>query len=284
MFKNLLTYIYYQACEMLCWTTKTILTLFLHPLPQHTERSRRETAPRQTPETTARKWVECCHDPVCVYTLSVQLFSIVCRLSRWLFFPQGNGQLQNGDGNSRHASLSEEEENLAVLRRWGISRPSFICNQVTRQMDCVKTAVSLSIELCIYLFWVFLHQILRLISFCLSASPSILSAGTLWTSCWKLREPTWRSCSVYYRCLLTPQNVYSLLPLYLCLMLCLCALQGYASEMDNPAVVHLIPAPLQNKKEVLFGNMPEIYHFHKRWRSAICLSLMIWVRCDMTCC
>lgn len=40
--------------------------------------------------------------------------------------------------------------------------------------------------------------------------------------------------------------------------------QGYASEMDNPAMVHLIPAPLQNKKEVLFGNMPEIYHFHKR--------------------
>uniref|UniRef100_A0A668AA24 MCF.2 cell line derived transforming sequence like n=1 Tax=Myripristis murdjan TaxID=586833 RepID=A0A668AA24_9TELE len=44
----------------------------------------------------------------------------------------------------------------------------------------------------------------------------------------------------------------------------LCVLQGYASEMDNPAMAHLIPAPLQNKKEVLFGNMPEIYHFHKR--------------------
>lgn len=41
-------------------------------------------------------------------------------------------------------------------------------------------------------------------------------------------------------------------------------LQGYASEMDNPAMVHLMPAPLQNKKEVLFGNMPEIYHFHRR--------------------
>lgn len=44
----------------------------------------------------------------------------------------------------------------------------------------------------------------------------------------------------------------------------LCVLQGYASEMDNPAMTHLIPAPLQNKKEILFGNMPEIYHFHKR--------------------
>lgn len=28
-----------------------------------------------------------------------------------------NGQVHNGEGNSRHASLSEEEENLAVLRR-----------------------------------------------------------------------------------------------------------------------------------------------------------------------
>uniref|UniRef100_A0A6Q2XS54 MCF.2 cell line derived transforming sequence like n=1 Tax=Esox lucius TaxID=8010 RepID=A0A6Q2XS54_ESOLU len=44
----------------------------------------------------------------------------------------------------------------------------------------------------------------------------------------------------------------------------LCVLQGYASEMDNPAMSSLIPAPLQNKKDVLFGNMPEIYHFHKR--------------------
>ncbi|XP_076026234.1 guanine nucleotide exchange factor DBS isoform X2 [Genypterus blacodes] len=44
----------------------------------------------------------------------------------------------------------------------------------------------------------------------------------------------------------------------------LCVLQGYAAEMENPAMAHLMPAPLQNKKEVLFGNMPEIYHFHKR--------------------
>ncbi|XP_041723302.2 guanine nucleotide exchange factor DBS isoform X2 [Coregonus clupeaformis] len=44
----------------------------------------------------------------------------------------------------------------------------------------------------------------------------------------------------------------------------LCVLQGYASEMDNPAMTSLMPIPLQNKKDVLFGNMPEIYHFHKR--------------------
>ncbi|XP_029558697.1 guanine nucleotide exchange factor DBS isoform X4 [Salmo trutta] len=43
----------------------------------------------------------------------------------------------------------------------------------------------------------------------------------------------------------------------------LCVLQGYASEMDNPAMASLMPIPLQNKKDVLFGNMPEIYHFHK---------------------
>ncbi|XP_029567923.1 guanine nucleotide exchange factor DBS [Salmo trutta] len=42
-----------------------------------------------------------------------------------------------------------------------------------------------------------------------------------------------------------------------------CVLQGYASEMDNPAMASLMPTPLQNKKDVLFGNMPEIYTFHK---------------------
>lgn len=89
-----------------------------------------------------------------------------------------NGQLQNGDSNSRHASLSEEEENLAVLRR-------HVMNEL------LETERAYVEEL-------------------------------------------------------------------------LCVLQGYASEMDNPAMVHLIPAALQNKKEVLFGNMPEIYHFHRR--------------------
>ncbi|XP_018584642.2 guanine nucleotide exchange factor DBS-like isoform X1 [Scleropages formosus] len=44
----------------------------------------------------------------------------------------------------------------------------------------------------------------------------------------------------------------------------LCVLQGYAAEMDNPTMTHLIPSVLLHKKEVLFGNMSEIYHFHKR--------------------
>ncbi|XP_053184306.1 guanine nucleotide exchange factor DBS isoform X2 [Scomber japonicus] len=90
---------------------------------------------------------------------------------------KGNGLL-DGDSNSRHASLSEEEENLAVLRR-------HVMNEL------LETERAYVEEL-------------------------------------------------------------------------LCVLQGYASEMDNPAMAHLIPTPLQNKKEVLFGNMPEIYHFHKR--------------------
>nr|XP_057937137.1 guanine nucleotide exchange factor DBS isoform X3 [Doryrhamphus excisus] len=91
---------------------------------------------------------------------------------------KGDEQLQNGHGNCRHGSLSEEDENLAVLRR-------HVMNEL------LETERAYVEEL-------------------------------------------------------------------------LCVLQGYASEMDNPAMAHLIPASLQNKKEVLFGNMPEIYHFHKR--------------------
>lgn len=34
--------------------------------------------------------------------------------------------------------------------------------------------------------------------------------------------------------------------------------------MDNPAMAHLIPNTLQNKKDILFGNMSEIYQFHQR--------------------
>ncbi|XP_075419520.1 guanine nucleotide exchange factor DBS isoform X2 [Tenrec ecaudatus] len=44
----------------------------------------------------------------------------------------------------------------------------------------------------------------------------------------------------------------------------LCVLEGYAAEMDNPLMMHLISTSLQKKKDVLFGNMEEIYHFHNR--------------------
>ncbi|XP_041052390.1 guanine nucleotide exchange factor DBS isoform X1 [Carcharodon carcharias] len=41
-------------------------------------------------------------------------------------------------------------------------------------------------------------------------------------------------------------------------------LQGYKMEMDNPIMIPLMPSLLENKKEVLFGNMSEIYDFHSR--------------------
>ncbi|NXY42386.1 MCF2L factor, partial [Ceuthmochares aereus] len=48
-------------------------------------------------------------------------------------------------------------------------------------------------------------------------------------------------------------------------------IEGYAAEMDNPNLVHLIPSALQNKKEILFGNLPEIYEFHNRHEIENCI-------------
>ncbi|NXX91432.1 MCF2L factor, partial [Centropus bengalensis] len=48
-------------------------------------------------------------------------------------------------------------------------------------------------------------------------------------------------------------------------------IEGYASEMDNPNLAHLIPSALQNKKEILFGNLPEIYEFHNRHEIENCI-------------
>ncbi|XP_035291069.1 proto-oncogene DBL-like isoform X1 [Anguilla anguilla] len=44
----------------------------------------------------------------------------------------------------------------------------------------------------------------------------------------------------------------------------LSVLLGYRAEMDNPALSGLLPPILRKKKEILFGNMPEIYNFHSR--------------------
>ncbi|XP_064791499.1 guanine nucleotide exchange factor DBS-like isoform X7 [Oncorhynchus masou masou] len=41
-------------------------------------------------------------------------------------------------------------------------------------------------------------------------------------------------------------------------------MEGYAAELDNTELSPLIPTALENKKDVLFGNLPEIYEFHNR--------------------
>ncbi|XP_029586457.1 proto-oncogene DBL isoform X2 [Salmo trutta] len=44
----------------------------------------------------------------------------------------------------------------------------------------------------------------------------------------------------------------------------LSVLLGYRGEMENPALAGLLPPTLRSKRNVLFGNMPEIYNFHSR--------------------
>ncbi|XP_040261595.1 proto-oncogene DBL isoform X5 [Bufo bufo] len=41
-------------------------------------------------------------------------------------------------------------------------------------------------------------------------------------------------------------------------------LLGYRSEMENPEMSHFLPLTLRNTKNILFGNMPEIYEFHNK--------------------
>ncbi|XP_069581089.1 guanine nucleotide exchange factor DBS isoform X2 [Brachyistius frenatus] len=41
-------------------------------------------------------------------------------------------------------------------------------------------------------------------------------------------------------------------------------MEGYFAELNNSELSHLIPPSLENKKDVLFGNLPEIYEFHNR--------------------
>uniref|UniRef100_A0A8C6KH96 MCF.2 cell line derived transforming sequence n=1 Tax=Nothobranchius furzeri TaxID=105023 RepID=A0A8C6KH96_NOTFU len=44
----------------------------------------------------------------------------------------------------------------------------------------------------------------------------------------------------------------------------LSVLLGYRAEMDNPVLSGLLPPILRSKRDLLFGNMPEIYNFHSR--------------------
>ncbi|XP_034037554.1 proto-oncogene DBL isoform X2 [Thalassophryne amazonica] len=44
----------------------------------------------------------------------------------------------------------------------------------------------------------------------------------------------------------------------------LSVLLGYRAEMDNPALSGLLPPILRSKRDILFGNMPELYNFHSR--------------------
>ncbi|KAM4619702.1 proto-oncogene DBL [Polymixia lowei] len=44
----------------------------------------------------------------------------------------------------------------------------------------------------------------------------------------------------------------------------LSVLLGYRAEMEDPALSNLLPSAVCSQKDVLFGNMPEIYQFHSR--------------------
>ncbi|KAG5851498.1 hypothetical protein ANANG_G00094060 [Anguilla anguilla] len=41
-------------------------------------------------------------------------------------------------------------------------------------------------------------------------------------------------------------------------------MEGYAAELDKTHLAHLLPLALHDKKDVLFGNLPEIHDFHNR--------------------
>ncbi|XP_039666680.1 guanine nucleotide exchange factor DBS isoform X2 [Perca fluviatilis] len=41
-------------------------------------------------------------------------------------------------------------------------------------------------------------------------------------------------------------------------------MEGYFAELDNSELSHLIPPSVGNRRDVLFGNLPEIYEFHNR--------------------
>jgi len=54
------------------------------------------------------------------------------------------------------------------------------------------------------------------------------------------------------------------------------SVQGYAWQMDRPEMQHLIPAKLKDCKEVLFGNMDEIYNFHAKFVLTLIYSLTVF--------
>uniref|UniRef100_A0A665U7V5 MCF.2 cell line derived transforming sequence b n=1 Tax=Echeneis naucrates TaxID=173247 RepID=A0A665U7V5_ECHNA len=45
----------------------------------------------------------------------------------------------------------------------------------------------------------------------------------------------------------------------------LSVLLGYRAEMEDPSMSYLLPSALRSQKDVLFGNMPEIYQFHSSY-------------------
>ncbi|XP_061559509.1 proto-oncogene DBL-like isoform X2 [Phycodurus eques] len=46
----------------------------------------------------------------------------------------------------------------------------------------------------------------------------------------------------------------------------LAVLLGYRAEMEDPSMCDLLPSLLRSHKDVLFGNMPQIYQFHSGYR------------------
>lgn len=79
----------------------------------------------------------------------------------------------------------------------------------------------------------------------------------------------WTSCPVHWTCCVEKLATFITYELKSVKERMFCGVthffQGYFSELDNSELSHLIPLALQNKRDVLFGNLPEIYDFHNRY-------------------
>ncbi len=83
--------------------------------------------------------------------------------------------------------------------------------------------------------------------------------GSMWRSCWQC---SWYDDLVFSEC--GSEDCWWCGFVYdLSHSICL-DLQGYRAEMDNPSLAPLLPTSLHNKRDVLFGNLPDIYNFHSR--------------------
>ncbi|KAH8371036.1 hypothetical protein KR093_005956 [Drosophila rubida] len=57
-------------------------------------------------------------------------------------------------------------------------------------------------------------------------------------------------------------SIYNTLPLYCCYSKSSSRFQGYCDQMQSDELMHLVPASLQGKEDILFGNLHELYTFH----------------------
>lgn len=180
-----------SLCVLFCFVFTHLSSFSSSSHLQHTKHSRRESPQKQTLGATVTKWgrthAEACLS-FCLFLISVNWSFSFCSKMDKCRTETGAADMPPCQRRRRTWRCSGGEGLSSVIKlhgRWAVN--GVTSSSAGRRISLLSPGRNHSSDLSFFFAFV-----------------PCLAADTWWTSCWRPRGPTWRSCSACCRCVSSP--------------------------------------------------------------------------------